>query len=119
MPQKPPGGGSGIEVPQSESAVPRAAEGKLAVTGDHNILDKVGVASQSPFGMPVVAFFSSQIPDNDRLIPASITHQAYSMVSNTCMTREVLHGLANFIAIGRTWPCCHHGISGLLYRHNS
>ena len=38
------GGGTGVDVPKTESAVPRAGKAELAIRRDHNVLDGVAVA---------------------------------------------------------------------------
>jgi len=41
------GGVSGVEVPQTESTIPRTRQSELTIRGDGNILDKVRVTSQT------------------------------------------------------------------------
>lgn len=68
------GGDAGAEVPKAEGAIPGAGQGKLAIRGDDNILNKVGVSTQSAEGLAVggisAAPLTCQLPLDDSLITA-------------------------------------------------
>lgn len=66
------GGGSKVEVPQSEGTVPRSRQSELSIRGDRDILNEVRVSSQALSWNTVLVFsFSSQVPDYDSLISRS------------------------------------------------
>jgi hypothetical protein len=62
------GGGTGVEVPEAEGAVPGAGEGELAVGGDHYVLDEVGVTAERPLREAVVALLAGEGPQDDSLV---------------------------------------------------
>ena len=48
MAEEATGGGSGVDVPKTECAVPRAGQAELAIGGDDNVLNSVAVALATP-----------------------------------------------------------------------
>lgn len=76
------GGGASVQIPQAEGTVPGSRQSKLPVGGDHQILNKVGVASQvrpriirnrlptkSLLGSSVVLLaLSCDVPQHDGLV---------------------------------------------------
>lgn len=57
--------GSGLEIPQTESVIPRGREGEQSVRGDNNILNEVRVSGQGFTRISVVSLFVSQIPNEN------------------------------------------------------
>merc|ERR1712072_227909 len=55
-------GGTEVEVPETEGAVPGAGEGELAIGRDDNILHEVGVATEGLLGVTVVAVLTGEGP---------------------------------------------------------
>jgi len=63
------GGFSRVDLPQSESSVPRSRQSKLGVRRNHNVLDKVGVSSKGSLGNTIVGWvISGQLPDENGFI---------------------------------------------------
>ncbi len=62
-------------LPQTKSAVPRARESKLAINAGNNVRDKVVVATESATSITIVTLFTSDGPNNERLI--KITKTSY------------------------------------------
>jgi hypothetical protein len=62
------GGLSGVQVPQSQSLVPRGGKSKLSVRGDDNVGDEVVVTVQNLLGVTVFTVFTGELPDNDLLV---------------------------------------------------
>lgn len=66
------GGGSKVEIPQSEGTVPRSRQSELSVRGDRDILNEVRVSSQAlSWNTVLVIRLSGQVPDNNSLISRS------------------------------------------------
>lgn len=59
---------SRVDVPKTKSAIPGAGEGELAIRGDDNVGDEVRMTTESTLGVSVLAFFASQLPDDDSLV---------------------------------------------------
>jgi hypothetical protein len=61
---------SGMDLPKSESAVPRSTQGELAITGDDNVRDKVRVSSKGTTGVSVLAVGAraGEGPHDDALV---------------------------------------------------
>jgi hypothetical protein len=65
-------GGSKVEVPQSQSRVPRTREGELTIRGDSQIRNEVGVSVKGLLWSTIVLLrFTGQVPDDDGLISGS------------------------------------------------
>lgn len=62
------GGESSVEVPETQGLVPAGREGKLAVRGDDNVLDKVVVSGKGTTGIAVLLSIASQVPDDNSLV---------------------------------------------------
>lgn len=62
------GGLAGVQVPETESVIPRRGERELAVGGDDNVGNEVVVAVENLFGVTVADVVASQLPDDDRLV---------------------------------------------------
>ena len=58
---------AGLDLPEAESAVPRAREGELAIGGDHDVRDEVVVALKGTAGVAVVALLANKGPYDDGL----------------------------------------------------
>lgn len=71
MAQETAGGGTGVNIPKAESAIPRAGKTELAVRGDHHVLNGVAVTEAASLREAVLAFLAGQSPDNERLITRS------------------------------------------------
>jgi len=69
------GGKTSVEIPESESSVPRSRETELTVRGDDDVLDEVRVSSQRLSGSSILGLISSslsgKVPDDDGLISRS------------------------------------------------
>lgn len=61
-------GFTGVQVPQSQSLVPRSGQGELTVGRDDNVRDEVVVTVQDLLGVTVFAVFSGELPDDDLLV---------------------------------------------------
>ena len=61
-------GETGVEVPQTESVVPRGRKRELAVRRDDNVRDKVVVAVEDALGVAVGVLITGQLPDNDGFV---------------------------------------------------
>lgn len=59
---------SRCQVPEAQSAVPRARQGELAVGRDHDVTHEVRVSSQGALGHAVVRLIPGQLPHDDRFI---------------------------------------------------
>lgn len=70
------GGETGVEVPETESVVPRRGESELAVGGDDDVGDEVVVAVEDTLGVAVRVLVTGQLPDNDGLV-CSISFNAF------------------------------------------
>ena len=70
--QETTGGRPGVDVPETEGAVPRAGQAELSVARDDNVLHEVRVATERAAGESVVALLASQVPDDDRLVPTGV-----------------------------------------------
>jgi len=62
------GGSSKIEVPKSESAVPRSRQSELSVRGDNDIRDEVIVSSESFSREAKLLSISSKFPNDEGLV---------------------------------------------------
>jgi len=63
------GGGTGVEVPETEGLVPRGGQSELAVGGDDNILDSRVVSVERLAGdTEVTLIIADQVPDDDGLV---------------------------------------------------
>jgi len=62
------GGGARVQVPQTESSIPRARESELAVRRDDDILDEVGVSLEGSPWDTVFDGIGGQAPDKDGLV---------------------------------------------------
>ena len=63
-----PRGGTGVQVPQAQRAVPRPRQRELAVGRDHHILHEVRVARQPAAREPIVALLARERPYDDALV---------------------------------------------------
>lgn len=62
------GGGASVQVPEAKGTVPGAREGKLAIRGDHDVLDEVRVAVKAAARVAVVFFLTGEVPEDNSLI---------------------------------------------------
>jgi hypothetical protein len=62
------GGQTSVEVPKTESVVPRGGEGKLTVGGDDNVRDEVVVAVKDLLGETEFTVLTGELPDDDGLV---------------------------------------------------
>jgi hypothetical protein len=62
------GGKTRVQVPKTESLVPRRGQGELSVGGDDNVRDKVVVAVEDLLGETERCVVSGQLPNNDCLV---------------------------------------------------
>lgn len=62
------GGGTSVQVPEAEGTIPGAREGKLAIGGDHDVLDEVRVAVKAAARVAVVFFLTGEVPEDNSLI---------------------------------------------------
>jgi len=63
------GGGSVVEIPQSQGSIPRSRESELAIEGDDEILNKVSMSLQALSWDTIVLFaFSGDVPDQQSLV---------------------------------------------------
>lgn len=62
------GGGTGVEVPKTESVVPRRGESELTVGRNDDVGDKVVVALEDLLGETVLAVVTGELPDDDGLV---------------------------------------------------
>lgn len=62
------GGGTGVQVPETESVVPGSGESELAVRGDNNVRDEVVVAVEDTLGVTVRILVAGQLPNDDSLV---------------------------------------------------
>jgi len=65
------GGDTGVDVPQAQGAIPRSGQGELAIGGDDDVLNEVGVAVQGALGVAVLALLAGQLPHNDGVVTRS------------------------------------------------
>lgn len=56
--QETAGGGTGVDIPKTESAIPRAGKAELAVRGDHHILNGVAVTKAASLRETVLTFLT-------------------------------------------------------------
>ena len=63
------GGGTGVEVPETEGLVPGSGQGELTIGGDDDILDGRVVSVERLLGDTEVALsIALQVPDDDGLV---------------------------------------------------
>lgn len=62
------GGGTGVQVPETEGLVPRGRKSELTVGRDDNVRDEVVVAVEDSLGVTVVGVVTRKLPDNDGLV---------------------------------------------------
>lgn len=62
------GGGTGVEVVQSEGLVPRRGQSELAVGGKSNVGDEVRVTSEDLLGVSVLSVLTGEGPDDQGLV---------------------------------------------------
>jgi hypothetical protein len=67
------GGGAGVQVPQAQSTIPRGGQGELAIEGDGNVLNDVGVTFETADGLAerVGSVVTLELPDDDGLVAGS------------------------------------------------
>ena len=63
-----PSGQTSVQVPQTQSLIPRGRQGKLAVGRDGNVRDKVVVAVQDLLGETKVGVIPGELPDDEGLV---------------------------------------------------
>mmetsp|Transcript_11114 Transcript_11114/g.15943 ORF Transcript_11114/g.15943 Transcript_11114/m.15943 type:complete len:361 (+) Transcript_11114:135-1217(+) len=68
------GGGAGVEVPQTESAIARARQSKLTIGRDGDVLDGVGVAGETFLGNTSALFVADEVPHDKGFITRSRKH---------------------------------------------
>lgn len=68
MADKLPRGQASVQVPETESLVPRRRERKLAVGRDGDVRDKVVVTVEDLFGETKVGVVSGELPDDEGLV---------------------------------------------------
>jgi len=61
-------GGSIVQLPKSESSVPRSRKSELSIRRDNDVLDEVRVSSKRSSWLPIVSLFSGKVPDKHLLI---------------------------------------------------
>lgn len=64
-------GGTGVDVPQAEHAIPRARQGELTIRGHGDILDKVSVSPQGASGSVLSVLAVRDVPGQDSLVTRS------------------------------------------------
>jgi hypothetical protein len=69
-------GFTSVQVPQSQSLVPRSGQGELTVGRDDNVGDEVVVTVQDLLGVTVFAVFSGELPDDDLLVCSEMRESA-------------------------------------------
>lgn len=75
VPDEASGGDSDIKIPEAQGRIPGARQSELAVGGDDDVVDEVGMARQPALGDAVrAAFFAAggffgEVPDKDRFVP--------------------------------------------------
>ena len=62
------GGHTGVQVPQPKSVIPGTTESELTVTGNDDVLDVVGVSSQTSQRISKGLLVSGKLPKNDGLV---------------------------------------------------
>ena len=62
---------AGGEIPEAELAVPASGERELAVGGEDDVLDKVGVAGETPLSYAVGLVVLGEFPDDDGFVAGS------------------------------------------------
>jgi hypothetical protein len=65
------GGGSSVDIPQTEHAIPRAGQGELSIGGHGDILDEVSVSSQGALGLVLSVLAVRDVPGQDGLVTGS------------------------------------------------
>lgn len=63
-----PGGTTGSQVPQSQGLVPGAGESVVAIGGEDDIANEVGMSVKTLLWDTVVSFVTSQLPDYQSLV---------------------------------------------------
>lgn len=71
------GGEAGVEVPETESLVPRRGESELAVRRDDNVGDEVVVAVEDLLGETERRLVTRELPDDDGLVCESQSLSPY------------------------------------------
>ena len=65
------GGETSVQVPETESVVPRRRKRELAVRGDNDVRDEVVVAVEDALRVAVLILVTGELPDDDRLVCTS------------------------------------------------
>jgi hypothetical protein len=106
------GAASGADLPQSQSAVPRARQSILSIRRDDNIRNEVVVSAERSAGVAVVSFLTGQSPHQDGLLKkATLTRSTYrhhQLVLHT-LSRDadkIIEGSSAVVAIAVTQPLC-------------
>ena len=96
------GGETGVEVPETESVVPRGGERELAVGGDDDVRDEVVVAVEDALGVAVRVLVAGQLPDNDRLVYAR-WFNAFRRITNASETKYLVKQSGSCQGSPTTW----------------
>ena len=81
-----------VEVPQAECVVPRGGERELAVGGDDDVRDEVVVAVEDALRVAVLILVTGELPDDDRLVYATDTISARTILPCTAFANAREHG---------------------------
>lgn len=62
------GGGAGSEIPEAELTVPASGKSELAVGGEDNVLNKMGMAGKAATGDAIGLVILGEVPEDDGLV---------------------------------------------------
>ena len=71
---------AGVEVPETESLVPRGRQSKLTIRRDHDIRHEVVVTVQDLLWVAVVGVITRQLPHNDGLVTRSSQQKVWVLL---------------------------------------
>lgn len=95
-----------VQVPETQSVVPRRGEGELAIGRDDDVRDKVIMTMKNSLGVAIRILIASKLPDNDRLVyEFSSEDKIYTKTSP--VPREavkIMSGFSEEVAIAVTHP---------------
>ena len=77
MANKSAGGEACVEVPKAECVVPRGREGELAVRGDDDVGDKVVMATEDTFWVPVCILVAGELPYDNSLVYEKLSEKVF------------------------------------------
>ena len=74
---------AGVEVPETESLIPRGRQSKLTIRRDHDIRHEVVVTVQDLLWVAIVGVITRQLPNNDGLVTRSSQQKVWVLLRSS------------------------------------